>query len=84
MFLTTKSISSNHKTGSDSNFFEKISCLDNEISAVGFIKSGFCFLVLTDISITFKIYGMNINDSDPHLQSKGHSDPNHAMELSFD
>lgn len=42
-FLTFKSMSTNHGTCSDPNFFEKAPRLESKISAVGFIKSGFLF-----------------------------------------
>lgn len=54
VFLTFKSMSTNHGTCSDPKFFEKAPCLESKISAVGFIKLGFLFFSLFSSLLRFK------------------------------
>ena len=45
VLLRAKLLKHCHRTPSDTNFSELIACLDSEISAAGFIRSGFCYLL---------------------------------------
>lgn len=43
VLLKAKLLKHCHRTPSDTNFSEMIACLDSEISAAGFTRSGFCY-----------------------------------------